>query len=98
MAMLANRVWAWVHRGTASDRRTGFVEMTRANFGNGVAGGRMQDPMLGAALLKHIDYTVPEPPPPGEPPEGETAETLPKRASRTGGTAPRATTATKARA
>ena len=60
MPMLANRVWAWVHRGTSSDRRTGFVEMSDAEARNAIVGGRAQDPMVGALKLKHIDYTVPE--------------------------------------
>lgn len=102
MAMLANRVWAWVHRGTSSDRRTGFVEMSDAEARNAIVGGRAQDPMVGAALLKHIDYTIPEPPgpPPPEDGEGEAAAAAPRRSSKSngGGTALRAATSTKARA
>ena len=77
MPMLANRVWAWVHRGTSSDRRTGFVEMSDAEARNAIVGGRAQDPMVGALKLKHIDYTVPgagraaSPPPPEPKPEPE---------------------------
>lgn len=59
--MLANRVWVWVHRGTSSDRRTGFVEMSDADARGAIVGGRAQDPMVGLLALKHIDYTVPGP-------------------------------------
>jgi hypothetical protein len=59
MAFLANRVWAWVHRGTAQDRRTGFVEMSDADARGAIVGGRAQDPMVGLLHLKHIDHTVP---------------------------------------
>jgi hypothetical protein len=64
--MLENVVCVWVFRGTASDRRTGFIEMSDANARNAIVGGRAQDPMLGAPLLNHIDYTVAEPDPPLE--------------------------------
>jgi hypothetical protein len=52
MAIAANRMTAWVWQATAADRRTGFVEMTRAEFT--AAGARAQDPRVGALHLKHI--------------------------------------------
>jgi len=54
MAMLANRIVAWVVQGLQSDKRTGFVEMTKAQRDAGIASGRMQDPMVGAHKLKWI--------------------------------------------
>ena len=52
MAIAANRLTAWVWQATAADRRTGFVEMTRAEYQ--AAGARAQDPRVGALHLKHI--------------------------------------------
>jgi hypothetical protein len=58
MAFLTNRVWLWRFKGTAGDRRLGFVEMGDAAARNEIVGGRGQDPMVGLYALKHLDYTV----------------------------------------
>jgi hypothetical protein len=74
MAMANNRMLAWIWQGTAADRRTGFVEVTRAAFQQMESQGRAQDPRTCTALqLKHITPTLwtlplapapaPEPPP-----------------------------------
>jgi hypothetical protein len=81
MAMLANQVTAWVIQGLQSDRRTGFVVMTRAQMTAGIAAGRMQDPMVGAYKLKWISPlyiaglgdSLPPPPEPRPEPESEPA-------------------------
>ena len=61
MAIQAGRTYIWRHKGTASDRRLGFVEMTEPLARNEIVGGRAQDPMVGLLLLKNLDTTIPEP-------------------------------------
>ena len=78
MAIAAHRLTAWVWQGTAEDRRTGFVEMTAAEFT--AAGARAQDPRVGALHLKHIVRELfVEPPPPAPPGREAPDETEPYR-------------------
>jgi len=49
-----NQMLVWVSQGTAADRRTGFVAMTRAAFIQAESQGRAQDPRVGALHLKYI--------------------------------------------
>jgi len=72
MAMVPHMMTVWVSQGTAEDRRTGFVVMTRADFAAAQAQGRAQDPRVGVLHLNFIKRDLWEPPP--EPPEPEQAE------------------------
>jgi len=56
-----HRLTAWVWQATATDRRLGFVEMTKAEYDAAKAEGRAQDPRVGALHLKKISNTIFQP-------------------------------------
>lgn len=49
-----NQLLAWIWQPTATDRRLGFVPVTRAEFQMMQSQGRAQDPRVGALHLKPI--------------------------------------------
>jgi len=67
MAIEQHRLLAWVWQATATDRRLGFVEMTKAEYDAAKTEGRAQDPRVGSLHMKKISNTIFQPvesPPP----------------------------------